>query len=240
MPTYTKGMPSSTDLVFHATTAGYVPANRPVDHIRRITTALAVGYVAGALLALVMFFEDLSVGQMALVMLPLLVIVIIAMIAWTVIQPEKSPTQREVVARTLATTESTAMRERRNGGISGLLVPVVAKPVDGSAPFLSVILMRNEKRGSAVIEPEPGTLLPLVQLEEGLGELTNVDEPSAAQLALISELQKRPRLLPNRATALPMRRAPLDRSPWWAAVEWWAVLVIAAILPMFIAGILSR
>lgn len=233
-------MPSSTDLVFRATSAGLISANRPVDHMRRVTTALSVGYVAGALLALVAFFDELSIGELAVLMLPLLILAILAVIAWTVIQPKKSTTAREVVARTLATTESTALRERRNGGVSGLLVPVVAKPIDGSAPFLSVILVRNEKRGSQVIEPEPGTLFPLIQLEEGIGELANADEPSAAQLELISELQKRPRLLPNRAAPLPLRRAPLDRAPWWAAVEWWGTLAIAGFLAMYVAAVLSQ
>lgn len=220
-------MPSHTDLVARIGEAGALPANRPIDHARRITTGGTIGAFFGTLVALFWLVGRVSIAKTVMLLIPSLVLLAAFVVVWKVMKEERSAESVPVVARTLATSESLYSRYIKTGSNKGLLVPVVVQPVDGSDPFRSVILLRQT--GSyQVREPAVGTLLMLQQVERGMGELANIAQVTPEQEALRERLARHPRQLSNRAPALPMRRGSLERKPASAVLEWWLSVAAGA------------
>lgn len=232
-------MASHTDLVARIGEAGAIPADRPLDHARRIVTAVAIGAFLGTLAALVWFLGHISAGQMLAVTVPSLLMLVAFVVVWKVLPEPATGKAIPVVARTLATSESPYLRYIKSGSNKGLLVPVVVQPVDGSEPFRSVILLREEKAGYQVREPEVGTLLALEQVEPEMGELGNIAQVTPHQQELIERLTRHPRQLSNRAPALPMRRGPLERTPAWAGAQWWVGMLAGAVVAIVFAWIVA-
>lgn len=232
-------MSSHTDLVTRIGEAGAIPANRGIDIARRVLTAMAIGSIFGSLFGIVVYLVELSIIDLAVMLLPLAVYAIILYFVWQVVQPKTNGDPVPVVARTLATSESSYLRYVRSGGNRGLLVPVVAMPVDGNDSFRSVILIRELNQRTEVEDPPAGTLLPLLQVEPGMGELTNIDEVTPEQEALLEKLTKRPRTLSNNAKSLPMRRGPLERKPRSSAIQWWVGLAFGGLLAYALTVILA-
>lgn len=201
-------------------------------------SAATIGFIFGSVLGLLFFINEMSLGQMFLMLIPVAILAFAMFFVWRVIQPKRENEGVDVVARTLATNESAFIRQVKAGADRGLLVPVVAQPVDGSQAFRSVILLRQNNSKEDVAEPEIGTLYPLHQIEAGMGELANVEQVSDEQKALMEKLTKRPRMLSNKAPALPMRRGPLERKPGWAALQWWASIFLAGIGAILLAAFL--
>lgn len=209
-----------------------LPASRPIDHARRVSAAVMLGFLVGSVVGMFLFIDQVPLARMAYTLLPAAALGAILFGCWYVWQPEAVP-QRAVVARVIGTNESEYVREVRSGGSRGILVPVVALPVDGGKPFSSMVTMRT--RGGEVVDPPVGTLLPLFQTDPELGELVE-GKVTEEQQELIEKLKQRPRLLPNKAEILPVRRGPLERNPTWAAVQWWASAGIAAFIAMLFVG----
>ncbi|WP_125482371.1 hypothetical protein [Actinobaculum sp. 313] len=207
----------STNLVQEISSAGSVPANRPIDHLRRIGTGLFAGSCAGTVIAVLSFGPNLHGPRFWLILLLLLVMAALFLSPW-LLQPKSPAHPIPVVARTLGTDEDVLTRVVRRGRNSGLLVPVVVRPVVGGAVFRSVIMLRDIDVKNPV-EPPAGTLMALQQNEAGLGELSNIDTVTKEQEELLARLRKHPRELPNKGVILPMRRGPLDATPAWAGVQ---------------------
>ncbi|QJC21165.1 hypothetical protein [Arcanobacterium buesumense] len=223
---------SGTDLILQMSRAA-LPANRNIDIARRISAATMMGFLFGAVVGMLLFIDEVPVERMFFVLIPAVILGVVVYLCWRIWQPpliEPTP----VVARVLGTTESNYIREVRSGGHRGILVPVVAMPVDGGTPFRSMVTVQAQ-RGHDVVEPPAGTLLSLFQTEPGIGELINGEE-TAEQRALIEKLTKRPRILSNRAEILPIRRGPLERTPRTAAIQWWASAGIATFAAMLFVG----
>lgn len=216
-----------------------IPANRPLDHARRLGAALALGIVIGTVGGIL--FLDVSFTTRTLV--TTLVISFVLLIACAVpwgIRPQHKGQGIPVVARTLGTRELPSMRYVHRGtGRAGLLVPVVVHPLDGSSNFRSVILITDVDSQNPQ-DPPIGTLLALTQLKPGVGELVSSDVVTKEQADMMERLRKHPRELSNNASPLPLRRGPLERTPWWAALQWWggiaAGLAGSLILVFGIAG----
>lgn len=218
---------SGTDLVLRMSRAA-LPANRPIDHARRASAALAAGFLFGAVVGMLLFIDEVPLLRMLWVLIPAVALGLIAAAFWWVWIPARGE-PIPVVARVVGTNESTFAREVHSGGGRGILVPVVALPVGGGAPFSTMVTFRSA-------EPPVGALLPLFQVEPGLGELVEGSTTTPAQRELIDKIVKRPKLLPNKAEILPVRRGPLERTPLWAAVEWWACAGGAAFAAMLFVG----
>ncbi|QRV02284.1 hypothetical protein JTE88_00535 [Arcanobacterium phocisimile] len=222
---------SGTDIILRMNRVA-LPASRPIDHARRMSAAVLMGFLFGSVVGMFLFIDEVPLGRMAFTLLPVALLAAIVFGCWYVWQPESAP-QRAVVARVIGTNETEYAREVRSGGGRGILVPVVALPVDGGAPFSSMVTMRT--RVGEVADPPVGTLLPLFQTDPELGELVE-GTATAQQLELMDKLRHRPRILPNKAEILPVRRSPLERTPTWAAVQWWASAGIAAFAAMLFVG----
>ncbi|MFP7697234.1 hypothetical protein [Trueperella sp. LYQ143] len=232
-------MASQTDLVARIGEAGTIPANRPIDHARRIVTAMAIGAFLGVLFGFLLFASRLSITAIGISFLPFMLLVIAVVVVWKIPTGHGEGQPIPVIARTLATDESPYARYVRKGANRGLLVPVVVLPVDGGDPFRSVILLRETQSGREVEDPGVGTLIALQQDHPGMGELSNIDRVTPEQVALREKLLRHPRLLSNRAPTLPMRRGALERAPWWAAAQWWGGLFGMTILMLVIMRAMS-
>ena len=216
------------NLIAEITGGEQVPANRAIDHIRRIVTAATIGAFFATVFAFIIFAEYFRPSTALWALVPFALLTLALVVVWKII-PEPSTDPIPAVGRTLATAESVEQRYLRSGAARGLLVPVIAAPVTGS-PFRAVVLIKEERRGQEISEPPVGTLLYLEQVEAGLAQLRGVDTPSAEQEELFSRLQRHPRQLSNRAPALPSRRGPLERTPWWAGLQWWAAIFVSAMI----------
>ncbi len=221
-------MADRMNLVQAAANQGAIPAARPIDHARRLSAGLAMGIALGTIGAVLLFDLDPRHMRLWIGGTLMLVLLVLTLIPW-MIQPRRGAAPRPVVARTLGTKESTHSRfVQRGQGRTGLLVPVVARPLDSTSSFRSIILVRNVDRKNPV-DPPVGTLFALEQVEEGLGELEASAQPSAEQLHLIERLRKHPRELANDAPLLPMRRGTLEFTPWWAGLEVWVALAVGVV-----------
>ena len=105
----------------------------------------------------------------------------------------------------------------------------MVRPLEGE-DFRSVVLSTSETK-----EPPkdiaPGTIMALllVQVEPGLGDLISAPA-NDEQRALMERWARNPKLVSNRAPALPTRRGPLERKPASAAIEFYASIGIGAAL----------
>ena len=223
----------NTAVVQDTTAAGTLPANRPIDHARRIGSAIAVGVAVGTLSG-VMFLDLNLTGPLFFgILFASLAVVGLCLIPWLV-APKHKGGGIPVVARTLGTTEPVDMRYVHRGtNRAGLLVPVVVHPLDGSPNFRSVVIMRDVDSKNPK-DPPVGTLFALDQLAPGQGELVSSERVTEEQARMIERLRKRPRELSNAAAPLPLRRGPLERTPWWAGLQWWLGLFGGAFVSMAI------
>ncbi|MCF2707042.1 hypothetical protein I6E29_07155 [Arcanobacterium haemolyticum] len=218
-------MADRMNLVHTAALTGTVPAARPIDHARRISAGLALGLAIGTVAAVMFFDVDLREAR-TWIGGGIVIFAMIAVLTPWIVRPRSSSEAILVVARTLGTKESVQSRfVQRGSARTGLLVPVIVKPVDGSTNFRSVILLRDVDPKNPQ-DPPVGTLLALQQTEPGMGELENVAEVSDEQRKIIDRLRKHPRELANDASILPMRRGTLEFTPWWAGLEFWAGIPI--------------
>lgn len=232
-------MTSHTDLVARIGEAGAIPANRSIDHVRRIVTAATVGTFFGTLVGVLVNMGQLTLGTTMVAFIPTALMVIVLVVVWQVVKTPSSGDPVPVIARTLATAESPYLRYVKSGSNKGLLVPVVVAPTDGSEAFRSVILLREIEPGKQVQDPAVGTLMALQQVEPGMGELANIAKVTNEQIELRNRLMRRPRMLSNNAPPLPMRRGVLERTPWWAAAQWWGGMVASALLVFGIISLLA-
>lgn len=223
-------MPPSTDVVADISRVGTLPANRPADRIQRIFTGLFIGSVVGPIVAILFFAPKLQLWQL---LIPLVMASIIAGVGVlthraVLARQKKNETRRPVVARVLGTNE---VREQRlvagRGKDAGLMVPVVVSPVGGGSPFRTLVVLPPTDQGVAD-DPPPGMLIALDQVEEGCGDLVNCETITEEHRQYVERLERRPKLLPNTAPALPLRRGALERKPFSSALELYAGVLVGA------------
>lgn len=228
----------NTNLVQATAGAHPLPANRPIDHARRIGTATAFGLALGTVGG-VLFLDVNFAGASFFITLAVSLVLIAACVSPWLINPRSSSTPIPVVARTLGTKEHPAARYVHRGtNRSGLLVPVIVRPVDGSANFRSVILIKDVDERNPH-DPPIGTLLALDQISPEMGELISSPHITEEQAALMERLRKHPRELSNNAAPLPLRRSPTDRTPWWAGVQWWVSIVVGMGLGLLVVHLMA-
>ena len=229
---------ASTRLVHQISMAAAVPANRPIDHLRRIGTGLFMGTCFGTVVTVLFGGVDLRGGKFWLLLGIMIAMALLFLVPW-LIKPKQAK-GIPVVARTLGTDESAFQRYIQRGGKSqGLLVPVIVHPLDGNPNFRSVILLKGVDAKDPK-DPPVGTLLALQQSEPGMGELSNVDEVTPEQSKLIERFRKHPKQLSNEGTILPMRRGTMERTPWWAALQWWGACLFGFIVAGGIVLLIAR
>lgn len=225
------------NLVRATASAGAIPANRPIDHARRIGTALAMGSVIGTIAAVLFLDVDVTNGRAWIAMIVMIAIVAACLVPW-MIRPAAESHPVPVVARTLGTKEDPRQRYVKRGSRSGLLVPVIVRTVDAAADFRSIVMM-TEVDPDDPKDPPVGTLMALEQTEPGMGELVNTQEVTDEQAKLVDRLRKHPRELANEAPVLPMRRGTLERNPWWAALEFWAPIPVGFAVTAFLMQLIT-
>ncbi|MBR5951637.1 MAG: hypothetical protein IKZ87_09450, partial [Actinomycetaceae bacterium] len=231
-------MAGSGKLVREILREATIPASRPIDHARRIGTAIFLGSIGGVILGIGTLKALPSIQQIALGFVAMLVFMAVCLSPWAVKPRGKGSVP--VVARVLATKEVPGIRRSKGGG---LLVPVVCRPcgVDGTAEasndeqkgtrdFRAVVAIHNEE-AETTIDPPVGTLLPLLQVVEGMCELVTMPDGqvTAEQVELAAFLEAHPKSMRNKASALPLRRGALERVPAWAGVEFWLTALLGAI-----------
>ncbi|MBR6459057.1 MAG: hypothetical protein IKS49_02710 [Actinomycetaceae bacterium] len=233
-------MSNSGSLVREILREATVPASRPIDHARRIGTAFFLGSIGGVILGIGALPALPSMSSVLKGLLAMLAFGALCLSPWA-LKP-KGRNSIPVVARVLATKELPAARRSKGGGV---LVPVVCRPcvtsidnVDGDGQtkqsrdqdFRAVVVVHSKDTDNPV-DPPVGTLLPLVQVEPGMGELIDVadEDVTPAQRELMERLEANPKIMRNRAPVLPLRRGALERVPAWAAVEFWLSALFGAI-----------
>ncbi|MGO1590721.1 MAG: hypothetical protein ACTH1Z_00430 [Ancrocorticia sp.] len=230
-------MVPSINLVQQISLEGAVPADRNLDHLRRIGTGLFVGSVVGTIGTVLFADLDLTQGNFWVVLVVMIIVALVCLLPWAMHFPPMKPIP--VVARTLGTDESPEQRYVQRGGAQqGLLVPVVVHPLDGSPNFRSIILLRDADPAEPR-DPVVGSLLALQQNEEGMGELSNVETVSAQQQRVIDQLTRHPKQLSNDAPILPMRRGTMERHPWWAGLQWWGSIAAGVLASVAVVLLLA-
>lgn len=202
-------------------TQATIPAQRPIDHLRRCGSGMFLGNCLGMVAGVVAYGNTIAVTQLAIMGVLLLGLSAIFLSPWLV-RDKATNEGIPVVARSLPTDEAVKSRLAR----FGLRVPVVAQPVAGGPSFRSFVTLKADENHT---DPTPGTLYAMRQIEEGCGELAPIAQPTAEQLALLDRLLKHPKELNNAAKILPHHKSPLDPSPWWSAAIM-AASVIAGIV----------
>ncbi len=221
---------AKVNLVQQISMAAAIPANRPIDHLRRMGTGMFTGVCVGTVGTVLFGRIDLTNGRFLILLVAMVAVSLAFLIPWLLKPPV--PKGTPVVARTLGTDETPYQRYVQRGGKNqGLLVPVVVHPLDGSPNFRSVILLKGVDANNPQ-DPPVGMLLALQQTEPGMGELSNVDEVTPEQEKVVERLRKHPKQLANEAPILPMRRGTMERSPWWAALQWWGTIALGGLLAL--------
>lgn len=221
---------AKVNLVQQISMAAAIPANRPIDHLRRMGTGMFTGVCVGTVGTVLFGRIDLTNGRFLILLVAMVAVSLAFLIPWLLKLPV--PKGTPVVARTLGTDETPYQRYVQRGGKNqGLLVPVVVHPLDGSSNFRSVILLKGVDANNPQ-DPPVGMLLALQQTEPGMGELSNVDEVTPEQEKVVERLRKHPKQLANEAPILPMRRGTMERSPWWAALQWWGTIALGGLLAL--------
>lgn len=165
---------AKVNLVQQISMAAAIPANRPIDHLRRMGTGMFTGVCVGTVGTVLFGRIDLTNGRFLILLVAMVAVSLAFLIPWLLKPPV--PKGTPVVARTLGTDETPYQRYVQRGGKNqGLLVPVVVHPLDGSSNFRSVILLKGVDANNPQ-DPPVGMLLALQQTEPGMGELSNVDE----------------------------------------------------------------
>ena len=224
---------ANTNLVQETVAAGIVPANRPIDHARRIGAALAMGIALGTVGGVLFLDVNVQGSAFFITMGISLILLVVCLIPW-LIHPKNTNDPIPVVARTLGTQEPAGMRYVHRGtNRAGLLVPVVARPLDGSPNFRSIVILKDVNSKNPQ-DPPVGTLMPLDQTTPGMGELVSSPRVTEEQAALMERLRKHPRELSNAASPLPLRRGPMERTPWWAAAQWWGSIAVGLVCAMLL------
>lgn len=216
-----------------------VPASRPIDHARRIGTAFFLGAIGGTMLGLVTLSALPSLSKVVIGLAGLLAVGAVCLSPWLAISG-RGKDSIPVVARVLGTKETIGVRRARGGGV---IVPVVCRPcdVEGDNPeaaqsrvqdFRAVFVVHTLDEDKNPVDPPVGTLLPLVQVEAGMGELVGMadEEVTDAQRELMESLTAHPKMLRNKAPVMPLRRGALERVPGWAALEFWLASLAGAIV----------
>lgn len=226
-----------------------VPATRPIDHARRMGTAFALGSVGGTILGVLTLKHSFSLHVFVVMLAVLVGFVLVGLFPW-VLRPRAAGSAVPVVGRVLGTREPIEQRlVKRSGSESGLIVPVVCRPVEGrdggrsaaggSAGGASRASSGQDFRAVVVLSgidptnpvgPQVGTLIPLLQTEAGMGELAEISgEPTEGQRELMARLEARPKSLRNTAPVLPVRRSCLERVPVWAGAQFYGAAFLGAI-----------
>ncbi len=224
-----------------------VPANRPIDHLRRVGTAFSLGTAGGTLLAIA-GLGSFRLAPVAVALAATLALGALGLAPW-LIRRDDSAEAVPVVARVLGTNEPAEMRlVWRAKRTAGILVPVVCRPVgpegalgadEGDFRAVVEIPAGNPDKPQ---EPEVGSLLALMQAERGMGVLVPMPDgqANAGQRELMARLAARPKSLKNAAPILPIRRGPLERVPGWAAAEFWTAAVVGAIVSATAFGAIAN
>ncbi|WP_054952853.1 hypothetical protein [Flaviflexus massiliensis] len=219
---------SSTNVVANITGAGFVPADRPQDRIQRIFSGLFIGTLVGSIIVILFFAPNLTIAGLIVPFIVSFAIAAVGYLLWRSVRGKAEDTSVPVVAKVLGTDESVLERTTRSRGI---LVPVIVRPLEG-ADFRSVVISVSDSK-----EPPrdiaPGTIMALRQVEPGLGELISAPA-NDEQRELMERWAKNPKLVSNRAPALPNRRAPLERSPFLSGLEFYASIGVGAAIMFFI------
>lgn len=209
---------SSTNVVANITSVGLIPADRPRDHVQRIFTGIFFGCFIGAILAILFFSDDMSLLGYAIPFILTPIVALIGYALWVSAGGKKEEGSVPVVAKVLGTAESDAERRTRTGDV---VCPVIVRPLEGS-DFRSTIVSTSETKEPAK-DLSPGTIIALHQVEPGVGDLVTAPA-SDEQRELMARWAKNPKLVSNRAPALKCRRAPLERKPFSAALEFYLAL----------------
>lgn len=212
---------SSTNVVADITSVGMLPAMKPEDHVQRIFGGLFFGAFAGSLIGILFFSEGMALFGYVLPFIVAVALAAIGLIIFFIVR-DREDRSVPVVAKVLGTDEHPSNRRIKAGGVA---VPVVVHPLEGEN--FRTIVVSNAKRGEDPDIPV-GTLMALRQLEPGVGDLAP-GETSAEQREFMERWAKNPRMVSNRAKALPLRRSPLDRRPLLAGVELYVSVIVAAL-----------
>ncbi|MDY5155145.1 hypothetical protein [Actinotignum urinale] len=207
---------------------GRVPADRPIDRARRLGVAtlwgLAIGGGVGPIILPWSFW-----GAKGIALLVFATIVGIgAMSPWLRKEERNQAPGVEVVARVLGTDEDSVSRTLKRGRKSVVMLPVVARPVDGGEDFRTVIAVHGAEQ-AGFQEEHPGALLPLWQVEKGYAEIENVSEVSQAQKELMDFLYKRPKAMKNSAQVLPFKPRVLELVTPKQRKEWITTIIGVAV-----------
>lgn len=212
---------SSTNVVADITSVGMLPAFRPADHVQRIFAGLFFGAFAGSLIGILFFSYGMAPFGYILPFIVAAALLIIGLGLYYLVR-DTTDYSVPVVAKVLGTNEHVSNRRLKAGGVA---VPVVVHPLTGEN--FRTIVVSNAKRGEAPDIPV-GTLLALRQIEPGVGDLAPAPA-TEEQREFMQRWADNPRLVKNRAPALPLRRSPLDRRPLPAGLELYGAALIAAI-----------
>lgn len=213
---------SSTKVVSNITSVGLLPANRPHDHVQRIFTGIFFGSFIGAIVGILLFSADMSLFGYAVPFIAAPIIALVGYGLWLVMGGKKDDESIPVVAKVLGTAESDAERRTRTGDI---VCPVIVRPLEGP-DFRSTIVSTSDTKEPAK-DLSPGTILALRQVEPGVGDLVSAPATDE-QRELMARWAKNPKFVSNRAPALQCRRTPLERKPFWAALEFYLSLGVGA------------
>ncbi|WP_216395737.1 hypothetical protein, partial [Arcanobacterium phocae] len=77
---------SGTDLILRMSRAA-VPANRPIDTARRISAAIMMGFLFGAVVGMLLFIDEVPLARMVYVLIPAAILGVIVYICWRIWQP---------------------------------------------------------------------------------------------------------------------------------------------------------
>ena len=241
--------------VYNILSQAAIAANRPIDHMRRIGTSIFIGSIGGVILGLMVMNSPLTLRTPIYMVLLLVVYGGVFLLPW--IKKDAHEKTIPVVAKVIGTRETEESRlVKRGKKITGILVPVVCRPAEDNVysdvdffendesffsrvsiqkcakkekkDFSAVIAIESDDGGIPLV-PEPDTLLYLEQRECGMGDVQNLSgNPTGAQVELMKNLEKNPKLLKKKLRPLPVRRGVMERAPWWAALEFWGCALVGA------------
>ena len=211
-----------------------IPASRPIDHARRIGAAVFLGLIGGTIVAVITLPSLPDIPVLVGVLLGSAVVGAACLVPWF-IRPRPHGGPVPVVARVLPTDETRAVRMV---GKTGILVPVVCRPATGRGEDFRAVVVVRRTVGDDIDDIPAGMLMALMQTEAGMGELESMPEDTITveQDELMRTLEAKPKEPRKNAPVLPLRRGALERTPLWAALEFWGGVIAAALASAYGIG----
>lgn len=198
----------------------WLPGDRPFHVRMRAAVGAAAGAALGAVVGLLVLDTPASEPNGAIQwFLPLLAPTVVLALALPWLRRVAGDPGREVVARILATSEP----QWRVGPGVHREVTVAVRPLDGGAPFRSVVLTPTRFLDRVLDE---GVWV-FRQPDPGVGNLAPAPEPTAAAAQFRAQVEAEPDLAPDDAPVLPHRRGWLDLAAPRRCAEALVPLVVA-------------